>query len=308
MKKNFLPLIAIILLLVNCTKEDFNSNPTVSDAELKQPTALNKLSSGATTTSFTKAGTKYSNEWKDEFTGTILSTTNWKVEKKWKTGQLVGGYKVYWNYDLSKPDYVISGGSIKFKTSFIDIRNTTEDVISCGGIQAKNNFKYGYFEAKMKMPTPEDHWGAFWLMPTDGAGMIGNIIDNNKGDDGAEIDIAEGNKSTSYSHGIHIDGYGSDKNGWAKETANATSTEWHIYGMKWTAAKITYYRDDVEIVSIPASTKPRISQAEWAPDVNHFIRLNSDASPGGDWVGGTWRNNSTTRGNVEVDWVKVYYN
>lgn len=308
MKKLFLPLIAASLLLANCTKEEetvaaIAASPQKTAAldekareNLKQPYILNKSSSRNNRT--TKDGTTYENLFEDNFNTSTLNTAIWNTNERRKGTS--GNYNIWWNKTGSN-HYVMTGTQIHLKISRVG------NDISCGRIdtKGKKSFKYGYFEARIKFPTPAGYWGAFWSMPNlDNGSMIGAIVDNNVGEDGAEIDIAEANKPTSYSMGIHIDGYGAHKQAWATDKTNVRNlySDFHIYGMKWTANNIYYYFDDNLVATM---AKP----ANWVPDVYQYALLNTDAAPGSTTWSGTFNPDASLSAVVmQVDWIKIHWN
>ena len=67
--------------------------------------------------------------------------------------------------------------------------------------------KYGFFEAKMLHVYPDGKQSAFWMMPN--GGTLGRGTPDGTANDGAEIDIFEGNKQSGrYATNYHYDGYG----------------------------------------------------------------------------------------------------
>lgn len=312
MKKLFLPLVAASLLLVNCTKEEETSaaiaispsKTTVLDEKalenLKQPYILSELSSKNART--TMAGTTYENLFQDNFNTTTLNTAIWNATERYKLKS--GDYDIWWNKS-GRTHYEMTGSTINLKIS----RVGTD--ISCGRIdtKGKKSFKYGYFEARIKFPTPAGYWGAFWSMPNldDGSMIAGQnkpIVDNNVGTDGAEIDIAEANQPTSYSMGIHIDGYGTHKQAWSATKASVTNlySAYHVYGMKWTDSNIYYYFDGNLVATMG---KP----SDWVPDVYQYAILNTDAAPGSTTWSGTFNPNASLSAVVmQVDWIKIHWN
>ncbi len=111
---------------------------------------------------------------------------------------------------------------------------------TAGWVESKKdyNFKYGYFEAKIKFPYGSGLWPAFWT-------FLGQDIQNPI--NVAEIDIAEmlgelgpGSITTNY-HKSYPDDYFVvyyPENGYKWD-------EWHTYALEWTPEKLVFYLDEV---------------------------------------------------------------
>ncbi len=112
--------------------------------------------------------------------------------------------------------------------------------------------KYGYFEARCKVPKVYGAWAAFWLMPD-------NNFKNDKpgsGEDGSEIDIFESmymymeneKYQNSVTHAVHIDGYGDDIKSLGSDHYYLSDLydTYHTYGLEWTPEEYIFYIDGKE--------------------------------------------------------------
>ena len=112
--------------------------------------------------------------------------------------------------------------------------------------QGNEDFIYGYFEAKARVPKGMGYLPAFWLMATD------------ESEYGAwpkcgEIDIMEvmGQDTTKSYHTIHY-GYNTT-DGHKQQQKEYVSTdpdfytEEHVYGLEWLPGKLTWYVDGKEV-------------------------------------------------------------
>ena len=102
--------------------------------------------------------------WQDEFNGTSLDTNSWKYYTgKW------GASNVQTCYRDSTENVNVSGGSLNLVGLY-------KPGGSCNGqnfdftsgfvqTQGKKYWTYGYFEARIKMPTNKSTWPAFWMSP-----------------------------------------------------------------------------------------------------------------------------------------------
>ena len=111
---------------------------------------------------------------------------------------------------------------------------------------------YGYFEARIKMPTTPGIWPAFWTMPDRGASFSKEWYKrDNTTSGGMEMDVIEyyvNRGPGRYGAGLHWDGYG-DKHKAAGSSYlyhPETKDRWHNYGMLWEPGKITFYCDGIK--------------------------------------------------------------
>lgn len=157
---------------------------------------------------------------------------------------------------------------------------------------------FGYYEARVKIPTAGGMWSAFWLQ----CDTMSNV--GNKGEDGSEIDIYESsffntNKNET-GHCIHYDGYESKhKQSDAIVDAGSNLYEgYHTYALKWTPTEYVFYID---------------GKATWATDfggvckVPAFIRFTNEirgnvVGPYGQKLG------DFTPGEFNIDYIRVYQN
>jgi beta-glucanase (GH16 family) len=124
--------------------------------------------------------------------------------------------------------------------------------------------RYGYFEARIKVPSTQALLPAFWLMP---------IVNTWP----PELDIMEAptHQKDIIQNTVHWVG----ANGAATASACKInypnySKDFHQYGALWTAEKIVYYIDRVPVSQI--ATPPGLN-------VPMFMQLN--LAVGGDWIG-----------------------
>lgn len=163
---------------------------------------------------------------------------------------------------------------------------------------------YGFLECRMHVVKPNGHQTAFWMMP-EGNGMKAPDGVDGTANDGAEIDIVEGNKTNSFSLGLHWDGYGKPahkSNGKQIKAPNYHDTEFHIWGFEWTPTYLKFYFDG-KVVS--TMTDPKL-----IPKVAHFIYFSGSCFGKNDWVDGDIRlNEFIQKGNTDkayIDYVRVY--
>jgi beta-glucanase (GH16 family) len=143
--------------------------------------------------------------------------------------------------------------------------------------------KYGYFEARAKMPPGSGFWPAFWLLPANGSSET-------------EIDIAEGlgNDPTGVYQTVHWGGDGDAhrQDGDVYQGHINTTDGFHVYGLEWKADTISWYVDGVKT----RTTTNRSNTAMYMV-VNLAI---------GGWNGNDVTADTSFPGKFAIDYVRVY--
>ena len=262
--------------------------------------------------------------WRDEFDGNSLDGTKWTA--------LNGGWKdenqqVRNCYTRSDENINVSGGSLNLIGLYkpgatCTGGNTKTGNFTSGFVQTKNKayFKYGYIEARIKMPKNKSTWPGFWMSPNNspyGPGWP----------DWGEIDIVEAKGSNRQF--AASDAHWRDKNTPTGQTGSHRNrqgvipsskfgtndtTEWHTYGVKWTEGKLEYFIDGELHHTITEFKNSNSTGSPNGPfDQDFFLRLN--LAIGGNYIDAPWDDpiNSVGAANGEgfpatmsVDYVRVY--
>jgi hypothetical protein len=144
--------------------------------------------------------------------------------------------------------------------------------------------RYGYFEARIKVPTLSGGWPAFWLF-----GKAGSYD---------EIDVSEILTSNpTVQHLGHQWGDQSQPRKTQRADLNASdlSKDFHVYGVLWTKRSIIYYRDDREIAHFRNK------------GLNDPMYMLLDIATDGDWnrkLGYSTPANAS--GDMLIDYVRAY--
>lgn len=210
-----------------------------------------------------------------------------------------------WNYDLGDgcPDLcqwgngeaqsytndpsniVVEDGVLKI-TAIENAGNYTSARINSKG---KYEFQYGRVEIRAKLPTGGGTWPALW--------MLGGDIDTNPWPGAGEIDIMEhvGNNQDVIQGATHDPiNFGGDARTVAT-TISGVSDDFHLYGIEWTAAGITFSVDGVEYGSLA-------NDANRPFDKDFYFILN--IAMGGSFGGAI--DPAFTQSTMEVDYIRVY--
>lgn len=176
--------------------------------------------------------------WEDDFDGTSLNPEKWNVEGEKGRLPRKGGY---WTKDA----VVVENGNLRIRT-YRDV----DGAYCSGGVHTKDRYapRYGYFEARIRLPARYGVWGAFWMMPqNDDAFFSGNTDARTAG---AEIDIMENPcfDKPRIQHAIHAGGYGPGKILLARPVHKCGNLgdiygEFHTYGLYWDEDVYIFYVD-----------------------------------------------------------------
>lgn len=232
----------------------------------------------------------------DEFNDTKVDTTKWNVENAPKKRVDIMLYA-----DDNQVEEIDGNVYVYYRKS--QMNDTT---YMAGRFNSKGKYAptYGFMESRMHLVKPNGYQMAFWMMP-EGNGMRNLNEPEGTANDGAEIDIVEGNKLNAYSLGLHWDGYAKPahkSNGALVKMPNIHDSEYHIFGFEWTPTYLKFYYDGKMVREM---TDPKL-----IPKVAHFLYFSGSCFGKSDWVDGDVRKNEFIQnGGVAkayVDYVRVY--
>jgi beta-glucanase (GH16 family) len=166
--------------------------------------------------------------------------------------------------------------------------NYTSGMVTTGplekhqGQQNRFSFKYGYVEARVKVPKGQGLWPAVWMLPADGSGP-------------PEIDVLEvlgHNTKESYAT-VH----------WDRDPSKSMTTVnsidfadgFHTVGVRWEKDSIEWFYDGQRV--------KRFVGTDQIPHMEMFLLAN--LAVGGDWPKSP---DSTTQfpADYQIDWIKVW--
>jgi beta-glucanase (GH16 family) len=232
----------------------------------------------------------------DEFNDNKVDTTKWTVENSQKKRVDI---MLYANDDQVEE----KDGNVYVYYRKSQMNDTT---YMAGRFNSKGKYAptYGFMESRIHLVKPNGYQMAFWMMP-EGNGMASSTPKDGTANDGAEIDIVEGNKLNAFSNGIHWDGYAKPahkSNGSLTKMSNIFDAEYHIFGFEWTPTYLKFYYDGKMIREM---TDPKL-----IPQVAHFLYFSGSCFGKSDWVDGDVRQNEfIQKGGVAkayVDYVRVF--
>jgi beta-glucanase (GH16 family) len=259
----------------------------------------------STANSFVPAG--YSLAFNDEFNGTTLN------RNKWYTRFVYGsGTTDYLNDEKQRykdnNNHVVANGVLNLVARYVPTGSPTGVNYESGMIRSDWTARYGYYEARVKVPGGLGVWPAFWLNS--------DVSDAGKLSWPPEIDIFEFvnngvEDTTSMLHSgvvttanmapsqlLYADaGW---NNQWTYWRAPFNFNEgWHTIGAEWTADRVTVFVDGKKIYS-----RSYLWQYEnGLPAGPAHILLN--LAVGGSWAGRHGIDPSFPQA-FQIDWVRAY--
>ena len=158
---------------------------------------------------------------------------------------------------------------------------------------------YGRFEARIKLPSGQGIWPAFW--------MLGENIGVDGWPKCGEIDIMENvGKEPGTNHGsLHGPSYASHTSDLTQMIAlpngKRLSDDFHLYALEWEPGVVRFYLDSTPYATFTSAQWP--AGGTWVFDHPFFIILN--VAVGGDWPGAP---DATTvfPQTMQVDYVRIY--
>ncbi|AIQ46626.1 1,3--beta-D-glucan 3-glucanohydrolase [Paenibacillus sp. FSL R7-0273] len=234
------------------------------------------------------AATSWNLVWSDEFNGTSLNTADWTAENG--TGGSGWGNNELQYYTNRSQNLQVTGGNLVItaqKESYNGSSYTSARIKT----QGKKSFTYGKIEARMKLPSGQGIWPAFW--------MLGSNMDTVGWPKSGEIDIMERVNNNAYVNGtVHWDANGHAEYG--KVSGNLDFSQYHVYSVEWDAKYIRWYVDGSLFNEFYIENNTGNTEEFQKP---FFLLLN--LAVGGNWPGSP---NASTAfpAQMLVDYVRVY--
>jgi beta-glucanase (GH16 family) len=241
----------------------------------------------------------------DDFSQAKLDASRWATRFIYNNGTLD-----YFNNELQRyresGNHVLQNGVL----NLIAKPQTASGLYPSGMIRSKQTFRYGYFEARIKMPPGRGLFPAFWLNSDyDETGYLSWP---------PEIDILEfaPNGVTEFTNMVHSNVALSTPNAqggqWLYRDSNFNqqykfyrapvdmTRDWHVYGMLWdTDDTVTVYLDGRKLWQ----RVYRWVYKDGRPAGPAHILIN--LAVGGDWAGAGGIDNTAFPASLQVSYVRV---
>lgn len=246
------------------------------------------LLSGLTMTAQVKKGKLL---WEENFNGKALNEKVWNYELGDGCPNICG-----WGNNerqlYTTTNHALKDGKLIITAKKEGDKYTSTRITTAG----KKEFKYGYIEARAKLPVGQGIWPAFW--------MLGSNIKQVGWPMAGEIDILEyvGKEPHMVFTSLHTkDSHGETIN--TKKTAFPTIEEgWHTYAINWTKDKIEFFVDDKSVYTFGPENK---TAEVWPFNQPFYFIVN--VAIGGNF-GGPAVDDSIFPQEFMVDYIRVYTN
>ena len=229
--------------------------------------------------------------WSDEFNGTTLDLTKWTPEiggGGWGNSELE--YYRAENATVSSGFLTITAKQESFGgNSYMSSRLITKNLA---------DFRYGKFEARIKLPVAKGMWPAFWMLPTDN--VYGGWPRS------GELDIMEligtyPNRTYGTVHeGTAANGSQLSSGQSVTLSSGTFADDFHVFSTEWSPDLIKIYLDGVLFHTV---TPTSFAGGKWAFDQRFFMILN--LAVGGSWPGSP-DGTTTFPQTMVVDYIRVY--
>jgi len=238
--------------------------------------------------------------WSDEFDYTgIPDSTKWAYSIGDGCPELCGwgnNELQYYTYENLKNTRV-EDGLLIIEVHKEDLENsefTSGKLVTKG----KQDWQYGRFEIRAKLPSTKGVWSAIWMMPTDPSHYGGwpkcgeiDIMENV----GYDPDTVEASAHTgSYYFTINTQKH-------ERLVVPDNSEEFHIYSLEWEEDEYRVFVDDINYFTFK---NEGTGFMEWPFDQKFYLILN--IAYGGNWGGQKGLDSEKLPQKMEVDYVRVY--
>jgi beta-glucanase (GH16 family) len=188
----------------------------------------------------------YKLAWADEFDAGALDTNRWDFRtdsKHWST---------------QKPENV----SVRDGKLILTVRkqDAGDKHYTGAGVISKRAFKYGYYEARFKVPPGAGWHTSFWMMLHDRKGGTGSSLT------AQELDVCENDSVKLTSYGVNVHRWNPQPHisiGHRNVATPNLAEGFHVWGCEFTAATVRFFFDGKVVQTIDATKFPHGDQNIW---------------------------------------------
>jgi beta-glucanase (GH16 family) len=243
----------------------------------------------------------------DEFNGTELNRRRWFTRFIYSSEKLDRLNDENQRYS-DDGNHRVSGGILSLVAKRLKLARVSGINFESGMIRSDWTVRYGFFEARVKMPGALGVWPAFWLNS--------DIAENGRLTHPPEIDFFEfvNNGKDDKVNKIHF-GFSSSpgqkdrflyqsehfvERYWDYVAPFNFNEGWHTIGSEWTPEAVTMYVDGLKIVS--RTTQWKYKDGSDAGPAHLLFNL----AVGGKWAGRYGIDDAAFPQSLAIDWVRVY--
>jgi beta-glucanase (GH16 family) len=255
----------------------------------------------------------------DEFNGNSLDLTKWIMCNPSFARSCVPYNNEQELYDTTLPsnaNVYVSGGDLNLVATkqngqiYSGMVSTGPNVF--GYNQPGYNsfqFKYGYYEARVKLPKGDGFWPSMWMLPDQT--IYGSWPGSGEYD---MFEVAGNNPSTVYM--TEHDGQNGGAGDGASDQVSDTSANYHVFGFDWEPDHLAWYIDGVQARSeictnAYAAANPGANCDGYrnaAAIKNYPFYILANFSVGGSWgpLNGAPDGSTPFPATMSIDWVRVW--
>ncbi len=238
--------------------------------------------------------------WGDEFDGTELNEDDWNYEVH-EAGWVNNELQEY----IASPDYAyVKDGELVIQPVKTEENGKVSYASGRVNTQNKHDYKYGWFEARLRVPEGKGFLPAFWMMPQDEE-FYGQWPKC------GEIDIMEvlGDTTNTLYGSLHYGEPHEQKQGSFNLADGDFASEYHTFAVEWEPGHIGWYVDGEQYFEAD-NWFTKVDGEEEKPypaPFNQPFHVILNVAVGGDWPGDP---DDTTvfdeRAAMKVDYVRIY--
>lgn len=242
---------------------------------------------------------KWNLVWEDNFNGDYLNLQDWNYETHepgWVNNELQ-------EYTDDIRNIYVDNGNLVIKA----IKEETEDGIkyTSGKVttQNKHDYKYGRFEARLKVPEGQGLWPAFWMMPTEEE-LYGSWPRC------GEIDIMEvlGHEPNEAYGTIHYGNPHQESQGSYILNGETFSDDYHVFAVEWEPSEMRFYIDGnlYHTVNNWYTKQEGGDEITYPAPFDQPFYLQFNLAVGGNWPGNPDETTNFDNAEYKIDYVRVY--
>lgn len=242
-------------------------------------------------------------KWSDEFNGTELNRSNWTPQIG--DGFAYGGVNLIGWGNREKQNYKednvsVSDGTMKITAKYEPTTYMGRNYNWTSARIASDKLVHvglGYVEARIKIPSSQGIWPAFWMLGTNGKTWPAN----------GEIDIMEAfNTRPTLQSTIHYPNWSGKDVYSFSFTNDYDKTQWHTFGCYRDGKVIAFYIDRVLLREFSTEDLATGAMAGKRSVLNDDYYILFNIACGGNLAGGTPPTNADWKAVMEVDYVRYY--
>lgn len=229
--------------------------------------------------------------WSDEFDGDALDLDSWVYDvgaNRWGNEELEY-YTEGENLEVKDGSLVITARKEEYEgAQYTSSRIKTKEKVS---------FQKGRIEARMKLPSGQGIWPAFWMMGRVGSWPQCGELDIMEAINDCSIDYGNIHWGVETDEGYTVNGHANMADG--DHVGIDQPEDWHVYALEWDAQEFRWYRDDKCFFTFEYDKEVEGHDAFEDP---FYLILN--VAVGGNWTGKP--DDSIFPQSMYVDYVRVY--